>query len=404
MKKVLILLLSICSISFVLSSNIKVKADVIPIYYISDNVNCYTFKNEIVLNTNYTSNDITVFDCSNVSYGFYSQFSNYYSTLYAIEDSYVIFEISHGFDNFIVNDNIYFVDELCVLFEEMKNNGCEIMFISGTDECKYYDQNDLLDYVDFHIITDIKHIFTMNFFYYLEENCDCPPSNADIILSNDYLNLFSGYYNSPGNSGFRNTYLLPYVNSRFGDYILDNHTQAEALMESELYFYAEVYGAYHSIDGHLNYTFGLDSFVPVEECYCVGANNSSSSVSDIWLGIVDALTPEYLFYYEGYQQNSLSLHSFSYTDDYACTPIYNNPSILTMTIDFLNCGQNYYGVYDNWVGDCDVTHAMFGDNPSGWMLSFAHDGDIYFNCWNLYYNYESGNEIGCAYYDDNSMY
>ena len=407
MKKALILFLTICSISFILSSTIKTKADVMPIVYITDNSNCNSFKSQIISNTNYTTTDITMYDWSS---SFYSYFSTNYSTLYNVEESYVIFEISHGFDEYIVNNNTYFTDELYDLFEEMKNNDCLILFISGTDESKYYSQNDFLDFVDFHIITDTKHVFIMNMFYELEQHNGLPPIGVDVTFSYDLLYFFGGYYDDnnaiPPKMGFRNKYLLPYVNSRFEDLILNNYTQAEALNESDSYFYVELgnNNMYDSISGHTNESIDLSTFIPNYSWHCVGASNGVYNESSLWINMIIQSSPEYLYYYDANAYNILnSYNSIPYINMYTSTPNFSSPSILMMTIDFLGCGQNYYGIYDNYDGRCDVTHIMYTSGNCGWMISFANDSFDWFNCWDMYINYESGNGLGCAYYDDGSL-
>lgn len=81
-----------------------------------------------------------------------------------IENAFIIFEVRQEFPTEIIKygeedcivEPALFYQKLYDIFEQFQENGCKVMFISGTDEVRYAknDYNAFLDFVDIHIDVD----------------------------------------------------------------------------------------------------------------------------------------------------------------------------------------------------------------------------------------------------------
>lgn len=86
-----------------------------------------------------------------------------------LNNAYVIVEINKMIPGNTFSDtNETWFNQLRDLFREMKSNGCNIMFVCGTEETLFEDCTDFLDYVDIHVNTDTFSLFLINIF--LERN------------------------------------------------------------------------------------------------------------------------------------------------------------------------------------------------------------------------------------------
>ena len=108
MKK--LLLSCITFLLFVISfSGIKVKADTPSVYYFSDDYYVSSFIGQIISNTSLTSDDIEYHHWDD---DFRERLELYYDEFDDIEDAFVIFELTNGFEHLFYRNNVYFTDEL----------------------------------------------------------------------------------------------------------------------------------------------------------------------------------------------------------------------------------------------------------------------------------------------------
>lgn len=379
MKKIIIFIL-LLTFGFSISQyHFKVKADTPIVYYVSDNPSCSTFKSQLMTTTGLSNNEIVLYDWSIVD----SIVFDFFDDVDTIEDAIIIFEITKDFIDPIYN--FYYstplVDTLYDIFYTLKENGCSIIFISAADEVRYESRNDFLDYVDFHIMTNLRVNFFMNVLYRSELlNNTSPLEDIGLIFSNDFMQFYGGY------SRFITIYLVPYICSRYDDDIINGYTQAESLNNNNVYLYCETHlnqytlistGAQLSLSDITNLSYYY--YTPV---YYVGASNTTTSGT--WLTQIALQQPEVLFYYNFYSFDYSNIINTNITSVYEYDPANNStPSILTMVTDFIT-EINDYTLYDNWEGRCYVTHIFQNFNYNGWMVNFyGYDGD-FINCWDIY--------------------
>ena len=402
MKKVLNLLHCIVLIAlFLVGLNATVSADSAYVYYFSDSLQCYTIRNSLVSNTTLTYNDVCLLDWSN---DFDDYFNNNISVYDELEDVIIIFEMANGFERQTDDNTVDLMPEkLETVFENWKNNGCYIMFICGTDEVRYLNYNDFLDYVDFHIILDIRTNFIMSAFYYLEQDCGLIPEDYDLLF--DYL--FVNTYGPTGRAYLKAEFLIPYIRSRYYNDIVNLHyTNAGACYHhnASIYMPNSTLTSYTNIAGLNNIPVDIANLQPNYGLYIVAGSTTQpqfgTSDNEILLGYYDALYPEILFYYNKDNVIISDYFSNTYSTVHSCDP-YSLSQLLEMIESFIFEDYDDWCDYDNWEGRCDITHIMMPIGNDGWMVNF-YDGETGFvNCWGLFLSEECEDYL---LYDDGSLF
>ena len=86
-------------------------------------------------------------------------------------DSLVILDIRNSIRP-MPNDDDTWADYLLNFFQSVKDENCRTMFICGTDEARFNDDTEFLDYVDVHINTDLTTPFMYNILKDMEDRED----------------------------------------------------------------------------------------------------------------------------------------------------------------------------------------------------------------------------------------
>ena len=400
MKKILSFLHCLVLIAlFFVGLNATVSADSAYVYYFSDSLQCYNTRYSLVSNTPLTYNDIHLEDWSDDFDDYFDNNIAYYDEL---EDIIIIFEMANGFERQTDNNTGNLMPEkLETVFANWKDNGCYIMFICGTDEARYLNHNGFLDYVDFHIILDVRTNFIMNAFYYLEQDCGSIPNYYDLLFDNFFVNT----YGPNAIVKFRKEFINPYVRSRYYNDIVNLHCNNSLACynhDASIYMPNATLTSYMNIVDGLSYD--ISNLQPNYDLYIVAGSTMEPQfgISDnqTILGYFDALYPKKLFYYN---INNVPLSTYfcnPYTTVYRCDP-YSLSQLLEMIESFIFEDYDDWCDYDNWEGRCDITHIMMPTGNDGWMLNF-YDGETGFvNCWGLFLSEECEEYL---LYDDGSLF
>ena len=116
-------------------------------------------------------------------------------------DSLVILDIRNSIRP-MPNDDDTWADYLLNFFQSVKDENCRTMFICGTDEARFNDDTEFLDYVDVHINTDLTTPFMYNI---LKDMEDREENISDVSLIFDQ-----------GFSYAIDTFILPLLRAEFG--------------------------------------------------------------------------------------------------------------------------------------------------------------------------------------------
>ncbi len=294
-------------------------------------------------------------------------------------------------------DNSLIVDKLRGIFYTMKTNNCEIMFICGTDEMRFFTHNDFLDYVDIHINTDQLTVFIANILYRAVNECrDQKIFGCTFLIDLSFSqNIEQGY----SKSWFFKYYFIKYIRAVYKDEIQrQGFSNARVLHDNGIKIICHLGGNrfFDAVKGReyycYDYTEFYQSYLINERIYAIGATWMGEDYSQEWIWFLNDL--------QNYVQNYFPIFIFNSNEysmiEYLAPNVYmagqrinNYPLILTIMQEFLN-GQDLSN-YDNWSGRCVITHKAIFQGPGGWMIDILEEGNgIEFNIsgWQLFMNEE----------------
>ncbi len=374
-----------------------------PVYYISDYAGSYELKNRLIENS--VVEKINLYCYSNPSSTATNYYKNWYEFLDQLEadgvydnfqNTYIIFEVRTKFESCVVSpsDGI-FTDWLLQHFSAWKEDGCHILFISGTDEVWFYNDiyerstNEFLTHVDVHINTDLLTPFVENALFRL----------SDI---NDYTFILNKFFLddiNPLNSWFYTNYFAPLLKAHGAD--LDeryadvaNNLLKEKMLDTDALDIKILTHCgnndYYDCLQSSNYTY--DNPSDFKRDYgdqlgiIGGAYEKINGYTLNWYNAINKLIGEShilgvpIFFYNT-QFKSASEYPFTYrqTDllHIANDPDWEelaNDTFYNIVKDFLTSDLNnhndlkYLSRYHNWpTGKCRITHKLMTFGPNGWM-------------------------------------
>ena len=181
------------------------------LYWFSDNSGSQTYFQQLVLT--FPQIDIQMYYKSPEI--FHERFMNDISMgqFSSVANDYVIFEVRSGIDDWVSIAGC----ALYNVFSYFDSKDCKIMFICGTEELKFYKQNDFLDFVDIHINTDLLTVFLSSLFYKVENDYgDTKFENATFFIDAYFSdNVQSGYLSCC----FFKDYLMRFIRSVYREEI-----------------------------------------------------------------------------------------------------------------------------------------------------------------------------------------
>lgn len=301
-------------------------------------------------------------------------------------NSYIVLELRNG----LPSDNGAFISSLYNLFGNLKEHGCKIMFIDGTNEIRYVGHDDFLDYVDIHINVDVFFALVSNMFLRAYQACgdNMQLENISFILDKSLTeNIESLGYKQ---SWFFNNYFDVYFKSVYESELLSGGVSRTQLLQSHGIqtlchtpddtsadrFYALEANAFTDLN-----TFLSDNSNPV---FSMGATYLGQTYSLDWIRLMTAgrtaASRDFPIYI--HNEANYAFGEYSAPDVYPLT----QPDLFDVMADFL--ADEDMTVYDNVEGRCIVTYCPLCAN-NGWLAD-AHygEGDFYVKYLNLYLTQE----------------
>ena len=353
--------------------------DMTMLYYFSDNPDSSTYYNYLMT---YAMIEDGILYYPPTDWTFRSMISSYYSSgnYQEVENAYVIFEMTGGFldETYEEGDNtIWIIEILTEMFSTMKENGCKIMFICGTDEDRIEPFTEFLDYVDIHINTDIMYLFFANVFSNMIQKCSGDSMLQDSAFFLDSNITSHSEEESVTDGWFFTEWFTPYFLSAYRD----NFTGTLCPQDMFGSLVYQIAGAtYYDHLNHQTLTFDSLEFsnyvVPDMTC-AIGMYNGEEEMQwlDDMLDLRDMSGEEFPIYVYNLSTDVIdeeNVYSVGRINDY-----------LHIMEEFVN-GEDM-SVYDNIPGRCIVTHRPLDYSPNGWLREPSENG---YSCWKQFMSAE----------------
>lgn len=301
-------------------------------------------------------------------------------------NSYIVLELRNGFSK----DNGVFISSLYNLFGNLKEHGCKIMFIDGTNEIRYVGHDAFLDYVDIHINVDVFFALVSNMFLQACQTCGGDMQLRDLSFILDKSLTENIEYMDYQKSWFFNNYFDAYFKSVYESELLSGGVSRAQLLQSYGIqtlchtpddtsadrFYALEATAFTDLN-----TFLSDNSNPV---FSMGATYLGQTYSLDWIRLMTAGRTAASRDFPIYIHNdaNYAFGEYSAPDVYPLT----QPDLFDVMADFL--ADEDMTVYNNVEGRCIVTYCPLCAN-NGWLAdSHYGDGDFYVKYWKLYLTQE----------------
>lgn len=360
-------------------------------------------------------------------YGIYGMLYYFESIGYnTVRDSIIIFELRDGIPQQVVgeitedmqseydeetiaqlqsvlvdSEEDLFTYQLSIIFEKLKDNGCKIMTILGTDDSKLGgNSGDFLQYADINVNLDVFTWLVYNYLYYIENNFDWDNLSGDNMLNlvfDDYLSrprFFEDHLNPymrvrlGGDVGMPGSYddwsyFSQYINIFMPDIKSDAYTSDATSHEYKLTpYYLVPYSdaSYFQTDSN-------------NKIFPIAASNSDGNLLADWEDCVNTLGNN------GYALGRVYYYNRCY-NFYA--PSFNNiysmgsrlaiidqwlPDIV---FDFFS-DADLFNLYNNYIGICAVSHVaiVFSGSGDGDEPALELEPPLPLECWQCVMNMES---------------
>lgn len=315
-----------------------------------------------------------------------------FQALTSVSDAYVIVEMINGFDSEIINDPMLtLADEFYTTFRNLKNDDCQILFICGTDETRLMNpdneddaKNQFLQYVDFHVNTDMITTFLYNIFNRVEEDIGVYPTNVVYILDSFFaqgLNLtvdFSGW--------FFTTYFVPYLEEIYANEMIGYTSIADFLDAKRIKFLC-YYGIVYIdvVRGQGVATINeigefLDNY---EHIYAIGSSNclyEEDEPTTVW---GDAILEMRTFTGKEFPVYILDFHNAWQSDlDNDLYTVNHSIDVYQHILDFLSPNSDVC-MYYFWSGLCQNTHKHCITAESGGWIADTYANGYYIGSWKI---------------------
>lgn len=315
--------------------------------------------------------------------------SFYAGELNSIQNSYVIFEIiSYDSANLIYNG---FLEDF---FQTLKNQRCKILFICSTDESKYLNFGNFLQYVDVHVKVDIFFTFMSSIFYYAAQDyndrwkIDGTTFIIDTAISSSSNNYIYG--------SFFCNYLVSYMDGVYFDEMRESRAFSTILDNHYIKIFYKTGNSYTDAISRRSYNQNqfsdLASAIRNDRVYSIGASWNGQTETYNWLnnmvllrGLYNENFPIYLFNNSEYSYNDVTSTNF-YT-----AGAYNIDNLFT---DYLR-GMDMHP-YDNVDGICDITHFPYGTSANGWLIDALAYSDVWLDGFQLNQDTDLREPINCT--------
>lgn len=308
-----------------------------------------------------------------------------------ISNAYVIFELLREFPMTVIpesGETFVITDELAAIFEALKAHNCRIMFVCGTDEGRFYNHTEFLDYVDIHVNLDVFYMFYSTIFEMAKNVEEHDNELRETTFIFDFY--FSGKTGGFVDSWFFKKIFLPYIRSEFRDEAEDGASLYEILesngiqvlcymyeSEDECYFYDIVDGVELGEDGY--------EMIRYDYVYAVGATLWDETGFDSWLRTVSNYRERKCGSdIEKREKFKIFVFGTSGNEYYEFDEIYfayGGGGYSTSRNAFI-CGERDLSRFDNYDGRCVVSHRPvdYTEHLGGWI---PLEVVIYKDAWQL---------------------
>lgn len=312
-----------------------------------------------------------------------------------ISDSYIIMEMRQGFSFQIddgANSDELLPNKLKSIFAELKNCGCKIMFVCGTDESRFAGYTDFLEYVDIHVNTDLLNIFIQNIFVRAVSDGGSSQTEGklkDCTIIFDQSIAYGVDSSEIVSSWFLRTYFIPLI--RFGYYeelYGTNFTVAEVMEANNISVLCNLsgnscYDVFEQVT--VDFDYNCDKYFYGRNVYAVGTSWYGDVYAYGWIQDVLYLRGNYEGCY-----NKLSVYIYDSDgynlDEYCGSGIYTTTGasislIYDVMVAFINDEDLH--AYNNYNGRCVVSYKPVPVGSDGWMILFGLDEGLTLPCWQI---------------------
>lgn len=342
------------------------------VYYISDNPESKAYQ-QAILDSNAVSNCILKQYEPSKFWDEVTLLLNGGEFFADIRDAYVIFEMESGFKREIVEsgETPTEISLLDSLFQTLKQRGCKIMFICGTDEMcfRVNNYNSFLDYVDIHVNTDIWQLFIGNVFYIASEACSAEYQFYDTTFILD-ASLSKNMETQREENTFYQSILRTYLRPAYYSWVAAHPggSTIEFLSDTNVKLFCHTGGKtfYDVLGDEYIHTEDQEflNTIANDHIYAIGTTWSGESSAQEWIRLMLGIRNDYRINFPIYVCNDNCV----YCTEYEATDVYLSGWVTGTTdviIDFVSGAD--MTPYDNYFGRCDVTHKPLLQGADGWM-------------------------------------
>ena len=333
------------------------------LYWFSDNSNSQTYFQQLVLA--FPQIDMEMY-CE--EYDFYEHFINAFmaNEFSDVANAYVIFELRNGINDWVTISGCALYD----VFSYFDSKDCKIMFINGTEELKFYKQNNFLDFVDIHINTDLLTVFLSSLFYKVE-------TDYGDTQFRDVTFFIDAYFSDKVDEGylscwFFKDYLLRFIRSVYREEIEGNGMKnCDVLTNKSIKIICDLGNGTYFDAAHGTFSASnaedLYERISNDRFYAIGHTRLGSTYSQGWYNLAKNLKTYFNPNMAGiYVYNEAQ---YTFYDDSVYTQGSGLGLFSQIVSDFIY--GNSLITYDNWVGRCEVTHKDIPQGPGGWLYCFG---------------------------------
>ena len=365
------------------------------VYYITDYAGSDKIEQEIISQTSLTSNPLTVErkyypremlqdilkedEDFKITHPYVIE--DFFQEVAEISDAYVIFEMRWAMKVQVIPEDgsePKLTENLSRIFSMLHEvNNCKIMFICGTDENRFGQYTNFLDYVDIHVNTDIFYLYVAAIFGRIKSACGSEQwQNVTFIFDESMTTVDTGV---EFRSWFLNNYFIPYIRAVYRDQIENGMTQREIFENNNIKIlcHSTEDNSYPNrfYDVLQDYYFDWEEDlkrIENERIYALGTTwndeDSDEPYSLRWTRLIQNLCPtigmdndQYeIFVYDD------ARHDFTEFNDPGVYTAYTENDVNYVILPFVK-GDGNMVRFDNWKGRCVITHKPLDPYENGWL-------------------------------------
>ena len=345
-------------------------------YYFSDYGPSQVFYNTEI-NESFQDSRLYYYEGSAFRQNFVSGHTN--GTYDYINNAYVIFEIRSIITTTMYNSSTSLLSHMIDFFAELKDRGCQIMFISSIHHVRmaeYYE--DLLINVDVHVDIAIWDRFVLTALYNMWNASGEDVMNTTIILDS----WLSAGFEEDGKGWFVSEYFLPFIRALYPneDLVLNSDIRDFYNRKGIKIIYCRGDGEYYNpITGVSAYTDNnnvsdLYNFANNEHIFALGSSLSGNTSLQKWASDMNNLTLDYAL--ENIQTYVYNINGYNLSEHTTVKVTPSNPDLTDIMLAFINNNTTELESFDNYSnGTSDITYnyirgSHVNQSKTAWLMDF----------------------------------